>query len=252
MPTRASAAIALASAMTEIEVGEGLTLRVDARSPLAFLAELSRHELLRRVGGELGKALARSSLLSDWIEHAVDRRDLVAVVDGDEAFAAFVSFCRSAGAPPAGRLSHADFTRAMTLAGFAGAQDRQGRQTFRGCRLRAHAFMPLAPLERATAREQLEEFLSLACEAADAERVRSLALHAEYQAWATRSGRPPLSIKPFGAAMKALGYVKLTSNGTWWLRLRLRTVGNSGVETGQNRGGSGCGEKPNLFGMIDA
>ncbi|MGX7926474.1 DNA primase family protein [Tsuneonella sp. HG094] len=75
------------------------------------------------------------------------------------------------------------------------------------------------------ASDELGRFLSALCEVGDdplACRVKSSELFEYYTAWCEAAGGSFWKAKGFVAAMEDKGFERKTSNGVWWLRVRLR------------------------------
>ena len=75
--------------------------------------------------------------------------------------------------------------------------------------------------------DDLGRFLSATCEvgadeAAGACRVKAKPLFETYLAWAEEAGASAWTNKGFKAAMQDKGFDQKTSNGVWWIGIRLR------------------------------
>lgn len=242
--------------MAEVRINADIVLVVREGAPLARLARLSPHQVLRTAARALDGVLARSSPISDWLGLAIEACDQDTVTDVDSLFIDYHRFSEVLKVGISERLPHAAFVRALRDRGMAISKSDRGRLLCPGVRLRDCQFDTLAGPPVA----DLTPFLAECCQRHDKgsrRRARSTDLHAAYQAWAARRSAPQLTLRQFAAAMRSAGFERFTSNGAHWRGVTLTppvpappAVGAapSGVEMGAKlrRKTGGAPELPGL------
>jgi putative DNA primase/helicase len=82
----------------------------------------------------------------------------------------------------------------------------------------------VATEEYRTGEDTLAQWLAQCCKIHDTYRQKASELYVSYHAWCEQGGERPRSQRVFGEAMTERGFKRMTSNGVWYLGVRLEPV----------------------------